>query len=399
MNDTLKFPFYAKLAFTLLSLIAIFTIIYVGQSIIVPILMAGLFAILLGPINNFLEMKVRLPHTVASVLTVALFVMLFATIISVLSWQIADMINDWEKIKRNLNIHYAHLQEMVRDNFNLTRREQNKIIDSTVSDSSQILGTTLVSVTDILFNVALIPIYTFLILLYRTHFMKFLCKLFREDLHGKLEDILFQIKVSVQSYIIGLAIEMIIVSVLTSIGLMVIGVQYAILLGIITGLLNLIPYIGIFFGLALTILISLSGSTDLSIITGILVVNLVVQIIDNNFLVPMIVSSKVEVNAFVSIIGIIIGGAMIGVAGMFLAIPLIAIMKVIFVRVDELKPWGYLMGDDLPKTFEWGRIKFPFYRPGPEKTINVEIQTPVIFTETTTTEIKTTESDNEPKNQ
>ena len=45
MNDTLKFPFYAKLAFTLLSLIAIFTIIYVGQSIIVPILMAGLFAI------------------------------------------------------------------------------------------------------------------------------------------------------------------------------------------------------------------------------------------------------------------------------------------------------------------------------------------------------------------
>ncbi|HEY0092432.1 MAG TPA: AI-2E family transporter, partial [Flavobacterium sp.] len=102
--------------------------------------------------------------------------------------------------------------------------------------------------------------------------------------------------------------------------------------------------------------------------------------------VPLIVSSKVEVNAFVSIIGIIIGGTMVGVAGMFLAIPLIAIMKVIFIRVEELKPWGYLMGDDLPKTFEWGRLKFPYYRPGPANTVNADIQTPVIFTETTTTE-------------
>jgi hypothetical protein len=85
----------------------------------------------------------------------------------------------------------------------------------------------------------------------------------------------------------------------------------------------------------------------------------VVQFLDNNILVPLIVSSKVKINALVSIVGIIIGGALAGVSGMFLAIPIIAVLKVIFDRIDGLKPWGILLGDNLTKTFEWGKIKFP----------------------------------------
>src|SRR5690606_4290619 len=97
------------------------------------------------------------------------------------------------------------------------------------------------------------------------------------------------------------------------------------------------------------------------IVIGVIVVNIIVQFIDNNFLVPMIVSSKVEINALVSIIGIIAGGALAGFAGMFLAIPLIAIMKVVFDRIDDLSPWGYLMGDDMPKTFRWHKMQLPLY--------------------------------------
>jgi predicted PurR-regulated permease PerM len=133
------------------------------------------------------------------------------------------------------------------------------------------------------------------------------------------------------------------------------------LLGLITGILNLIPYIGILFAGLLTIVASLSGSPELSVIVGVIVVNVIVQFIDNNVLVPMIVSSKVEINALVSIVGIVAGGAIAGIAGMFLAIPVIAIIKVVFDRIDELSPWGYLFGDDMPKTYSWHKVKLPLY--------------------------------------
>ncbi len=164
-----------------------------------------------------------------------------------------------------------------------------------------------------------------------------------------------------QSYVVGLLFEMVAVSVLTTIGLYFIGVRYFILLGIITGILNMIPYIGILFAGALTIVVSLTGSTDLSIIIGVIVVNIIVQLIDNNILVPLLVNSKVQINALVSIVGIIIGNVLGGITGMFLAIPIIAIFKVIFDRIEGLEPWGYLLGDDLPKTFEWHKIRIPMY--------------------------------------
>ncbi len=395
MNETIKLPFYARLTFILLTLIAIIYIVYIGQGIIVPIIMAFFCAILLRPIAIFFKSKLRFPHVLAVLFTVVLFVVVILGIFTFISMQISDITNDIDKIQKNFYIHIKNLQEFVKDNFNLSSREQKKYLDNATKDSmekgKEMLGTTLISFTDTIFNLTLIPIYTFLILLYRTHFMMFLSKLFKKEHHPQLKDILTQIKVAVKSYIVGLIIEMIVVAVLTTIGFMIIGVEYAILLGIITGILNLIPYVGILFAGLLSIVASLTGTPDLSIILGVIIVSVIVQLIDNNILVPMIVSSKVEINAFVSIIGIIIGGAVIGVSGMFLAIPIIAIFKVIFDRVESLKPWGYLVGDDLPKTYEWKRIKFPLY--DFENSIDTmsataDIPTPIFTTTDTTQEEK-----------
>ncbi|WP_140344631.1 AI-2E family transporter, partial [Flavobacterium sp. FPG59] len=239
---------------------------------------------------------------------------------------------------------------------------------------------------DTLVNLTLIPIYTFLILLYRTHFLMFLSKLVDKEHHHKLKDILTNIRIAINSYIVGLIIEMILVATMTTIGLMLIGVKYAILLGVMTGILNLIPYIGILFAGVLSIVATLTGTPDLSIIIGVIAVTVVVQLIDNNILVPLIVSSKVEINAFISIIAIIIGGAIAGVSGMFLALPILAVIKVIFDRIDTLEPWGYLMGDHLPKTYTWRNIKLPLFDSEEESKPNViitEVQLPT-FTETTT---------------
>lgn len=390
MNDILKFPFYAKLALILLSLMAIIFIFYIGQNILIPVMMSFLFAILLYPIVQFFKSNLHFPHVLAVMITVLLFVLLFIGLFVFLSFQISDFTDDFDKIEKNINIHLRNIQGFIRDNFHLSSREQKQYIDTATEDSmekgKEMIGTTLMSFTDTLMNLILIPIYTFLILLYRTHFLLFLSKLFKKENHEQLKNILTHIRVAINSYIVGLIIEMILVSTMTTLGFMLIGVKYAILLGIITGILNLIPYIGILFAGVLSIVASLTGSPDLSIILGVIVITVVVQLIDNNILVPMIVSSKVEINAFVSIVGIIIGGAIAGVSGMFLALPILAILKVIFDRIESLEPWGYLMGDHLPKTYTWHNIKLPLFDSdiSSKKTI---IKTDIIvptFTETTT---------------
>jgi predicted PurR-regulated permease PerM len=361
MNTTIKIPFYVRLTFSLVSLIAITYIVYMGKSVLIPILLAFLFSVLLLPMVHFLNSKFRFPHALAVSITVILFVTLIIGILAFISYQISDIASDFAEIRKNINLFITDIQRYIRTNFQVSLWEQRKYLEDVTQDSvkkgKETIGTTLISVTDTLLDITLIPIYTFLILLYRTHFILFLTKLFRKEYHPKLQEILTQIKISVQSYISGLIIEMIFVSILTSVGLYFIGVPYAILLGIITGILNLIPYIGILVAGILTILSSLTGTPDISIILGVIGVNVVVQIIDNNILVPLIINTKVQINAFVSIIGIILGGGIAGIAGMFLAIPILAILKIVFDRIESLEAWGYLMGDNLPKAFIWKNKK------------------------------------------
>lgn len=346
-------PFHSKFAHTLIIIIALGYLFYIGQDIICPILMAMLFAILLRPVASFLNEKFRFPNALACLVTVLLFALLILGVLYFISSQIAVMADDWDKIKSNMQLHFEHLQTYMKDTFNVSTQEQEKFLKDAEGKGKQMIGSTLLSVTDVLFSMLVIPIYMFLILLYRTHFANFVVKLFDSKHHEKLRDIISTVKVSVQSYIMGLLFELLIVSTLTTLGLWIIGVKYALLLGVITGILNLIPYIGIFVAGLITVVASLTGSSDLSIIIGIIVVNLIVQFIDNNLLVPMVVSSKVEINSLATIVGIIIAGTLAGVGGMFLAIPIMAICKVIFDRVDSLEPWGYLLGDDLPKSFRW----------------------------------------------
>ncbi len=356
-----KLAFEAKFAYALIIIIALGYLLNIGQDIICPLLIAMLFAILLRPVVGFLHQRLHFPNALACLVTVLLFTLLFVGIFYFISTQIAAMTDDWQKIKDNVSLHYRHIQDYVHETFNVSIKEQDKFVKETTNSSQgggkKILGATLLSFTDALLSLLIVPIFMFLILLYRTHFVTFLCKLFAERHHPTLKDVVGTVKVSVQSYILGLMLEMLIVSSLTTIGFWIIGVKYAILLGVITGLLNLVPYIGILIAGALSIIASLTGSGELSIITGIIVVNLIVQFIDNNFLVPMIVSSKVEINALSTIVGVIVAGSIAGVPGMFLAIPMMAIAKVIFDRVESLEAWGYFLGDDLPKSFNWRKRK------------------------------------------
>lgn len=355
--ESIKLPFYVKLTCVLISLICIGFIFFIGKDIITTILLAFLFSVLLLPLFTLLHTKLRFPHFLASIVTVLIFVLIIIGILTFISFQISDIANDYSIIKKNSITVLNNFQDFIKANFNISAGEQKKYVENVTSDSvkngGEKITSALGSLSDVLLDCTIIPIFIFLFLLYKKHFILFLAKVFKKEHHNKLKEILTQIKGSINNYIVGLIIEMLVVTILTSLGLYIIGVKYFILLGLITGILNMIPYIGIFIAGVLTVLASLTGTPEISIILGILIVNIIVQLIDNNILVPLIINTKVEINALFSIVGIIIGGGVAGISGMFLAIPLMAILKIIFDRIDYLEPWGYLIGNDLPKKFNW----------------------------------------------
>jgi predicted PurR-regulated permease PerM len=108
--------------------------------------------------------------------------------------------------------------------------------------------------------------------------------------------------------------------------LLIIGIDYAILIGIIGALLNIIPYIGGLIAIAIPVLLAIATKNPIDAL-WVFIAYMIVQFIDNNFFVPKIVASKVKVNALVSIVVVLIGGALWGVPGMFLSIPLTASLK------------------------------------------------------------------------
>ena len=346
-NDSL--PFYAKFSFNLITIVLLGLIIFLGQDILMPLCFAIVLAFLLLPINKWLVKK-GLPQVPAMIISIMFAVVLIGTIVYFLSTQLAQFTEDLPKIRRNLDRHINTIQQWIRQNFNISRKEQQEAIQSASEDMNTtgpgMLGTTFITAASVLILVFLLPIYTFLILYYRELIRKFLISIFSDKHRVSVEEVLHESRVIIQSYMVGLLIEMAIVAALNATGFFLIGIEYAIFLAVLAAILNMIPYVGMLIASLVCMLITLANSNNISDIIWVGVVLTIVQFIDNNFLMPYVVSSKVKINALVSIIGVLVGGALAGVSGMFLSIPGIAIMKAVFDRVDGLQPWGMILGDD-----------------------------------------------------
>ncbi|MBK6834304.1 MAG: AI-2E family transporter [Bacteroidetes bacterium] len=352
MDISAKTSSLIKFTVVLVSLSIIIAILYIGQNIFIPLVLALLFAIILSPVASFLNLKLRFTHGLAAIVSVILFFAVITVVVLLISWQISDMTNDWIQIKKNLLIHYESAQHWVKNKYNLSYNKQDnymqQVAQKSMNGDSQFMGNTLSSFTDTALSIVLIPIYCFLILLYRNLFITFLYQMVRYKNEDILVEVLSKIKSVIKSYIVGIFIEMGIVGILTTSGFLILGIHYAILLGAITALLNLIPYIGILVAGSIAIFATLGNSTDVYLILGIIIVNIVVQFIDNNIIVPKIVGNKVSINSLVTMIGVIIGGSLWGIPGMILSIPIMAIIKIIFDNIESLKPWGALLGNIIP---------------------------------------------------
>jgi predicted PurR-regulated permease PerM len=183
-------------------------------------------------------------------------------------------------------------------------------------------------------------------LYYRSTIRTFLVSIFKNGSSEKVNDVLVGATAITQKYLTGLLIETTIVFTLDMIGILILGIKYAVFLALFAALLNLIPYVGIIVANIICMLLTLITSGDISTMLWVGGILAVVQIFDNNFGMPLIVGNNVRINALVTILGVIIGGALCGISGMFLAIPVLAVIKVICDKVPTLNPWGNLLGDN-----------------------------------------------------
>ena len=344
-------PLTVKRSIELLGIALLVTLLVIGRDIIMPILMAFFISIMLLPLYRFLIRK-KFPETLAIILPIIVMLVFIAGIVWFFSAQIAILADDFPQIKENVSNHLKSLQEWIGSITGIETTKQTAFLkeksDDLLNMSGKAASGAAVTLSGIFVFVGLLPIYIYLLLFYKDILLRFTFMWFKTDDHAKVKDVVYETESIIKSYLVGLLIQVTYMTILLGGILLLVGIKHALLIGVIFALLNLIPYVGALIGNLIGVLLTLTSSSELWPVITVLGIIAVVQFVDNNILMPRIVGSKVKINAMFAIIGVLIGGTIAGISGMFLSLPVIAVLKIIFDRSEQFKQWGVLLGDERP---------------------------------------------------
>ncbi|MBC7553418.1 MAG: AI-2E family transporter [Taibaiella sp.] len=347
--QTVKLPFYARLAFCLISLILIILLLEQARDIFIPLTFGLLIAILLYPLNRMFINKLRMGRAAAAGVSLVLFLLVVATFFYFLTIQVINFSHDLPDLKVRFESIYTDMQRWVKDMFHINRAQQTSYINDSGKDllqsAARSVSNLFLSVTAVLLLLVFVFMFTFFILFHRALLLKVTLHLFSVQHRSKVREVIMETKTMINNYVMGLMIEMVIMSVANTALLLIMGVKYAILLGLVAAVLNIIPYIGIYTSIVFTMFVTFANSKyslALEAGAGLFLLHLV----DANILMPRIVGARVKMNPFITIIAVIVGQFVWGIPGMFLFIPITGIIKLICERVDGLEAWGMLIGVD-----------------------------------------------------
>lgn len=372
-----QLPLTVKRSIELLGLVLTGAIFVIGSDIIMPIIMAFFISIMLLPIYRFLR-KYKFPEIAAIVLPILCVAIFVGLIVWFFSAQVGQLVSDFPQIKKNVSLHLHALSNWISSVSQYSTTEQVTFINKKSNDLLGVAGGVAsgaaVTLSSVFVFVGLLPIYIYLMLFYKDMLLRFIFMWFKPDHHPKVKEAIYETESIIKNYLVGLLIQITYMTILLGGLLLLFGIKHALLIGIIFAILNLIPYVGALIGNIIGVLLTLTASTSLGPVVTVLAVIAAVQFLDNNILMPRIVGSKVKINALMAILGVIVGGSIAGVSGMFLSMPTIAVLKIIFDRTEMFKQWGVLFGDERPAkspmTFPiFGRKKPVATRPGTEKEV------------------------------
>jgi len=329
----------------LLTAILFFYALTEASNILIPIVFSIFLAIILNPIvNKLVNWKV---NKVLAIILVMIAIMIIMTIgvyfVSVQSKNLIsdlpDLTNRFKAFLDNLAVYFTELTGFsYKEQLELVKQNTDKFISSGSSFFTDALSAT----SSFLTFISIVPIYVFFMIYYKSNFKKFLL-LMANSSGNDMNDVIKEIQGMVFSYMSGLLIVISIIATLNTLGLAILGIDYALFMGILSAILTVIPYIGIVLGALLPITVALITKDSLLYPLGVVAVFGFVQFLEGNFITPNIIGSKVNVNPLAAIIGLLVGGAVWGIIGMIIAIPMLGITQIILKHIDGLKPYALLL--------------------------------------------------------
>ncbi len=325
-------------------------ILIIGKNVLSPLVFGAIFAFMLKPLCGKLEKYIsNRPLTITFSFIISMIPIL--TLIFLFSMQFIDVFQNLDSISEKLKNGVYDIFNMINTQFGISRKEGEAIISENTSTIVQTpisyLGTTLSLSSNFLVNFFLTIIYTFLILLYRTSLKQFFLIQFGDRIKDSAEEVLNRIQGVIQKYLYGLGLVIIILSILNSIGLSIIGIDYALFWGCLAAFLAIIPYIGTALGGLLPFIYAFATTDNYWQPLSVIALFAFVQFIEGNLITPKVIGSSIKINPLVAIISLIVGGSIWGMSGLVLSLPIIAIVRIIFTQIDFLKPVAILLGDEI----------------------------------------------------
>lgn len=286
----------------------------------------------------------------AIVVSIGVLTLLISALLILLVSQLISFFQEWPELKSKFTNATEEFSSWLTSNLNIDREKQlqwfNKLLNDSGGNAMTVISKTISASAVGAVYLILIPIYSILILYYRHKWMEVLYRLFPTEGRERIREI---VTLSIQSYynfIKGMALVYLIVGVLNSTGLFFLGIPHAFLFGFVASILTFIPYIGILVASLLPISMAWITYNSIWYPLGVVAIFAFVQYLEANLIFPLAVSSRLKINALVTIVAIFAGGIIWGVSGMILFIPFLGILKLVADRTPSLKTLSVVLGDE-----------------------------------------------------
>ncbi|MFV8323802.1 AI-2E family transporter [Flavobacterium sp. LS2R12] len=345
-------PFQSSKRFSVLEILQ-FTvlaslILYFGKTLFIPLSFSLLIGFILYPVCKWMETK-GINKGIAIVICILGVTLLVGGIIYLLVAQFSEFLQEWQSLRLKLAETVNQLSIFISERFDISLEKQNDFINNTLNNSGSqafsILRNTAYSLSESVFFLLMIPVFSALILFHRQMLSNALYELFPPERKNTIHEILIETIHEYYNFIKGMLIVYLIVGLLNSIGLWIIGVPNPFLFGFIASILTFIPYVGIMISALLPIAVSWITYNSIWYPLAVIAVFSIVQVLEAYIIFPFAVGSRLKINTLVIIIVVIVGGILWGAAGMILFIPFISIVKLIADRTPSLKTLSVLLGD------------------------------------------------------
>lgn len=331
----------------LLALFLLVAGLFYTRAFLVPLILGALFAILLVPLASWLE-RYKFSRGAAAALSVGLAFIVLAAFVVIVTLQVWLLVEHFPVLQKKFLSKIAFIQQ-IAPIFNVLSllKTTNYLEQLFFALSRSFLGVLQQAFFTTLYfgtTTIILVFYVFFFLYYRDKLKVFVLQAASYSEKPKAAAIVERVYQVASQYLRGLGLIAIILALLNMVGLLLLGIPYAVFLGILTGLLNIIPYIGVLIGGLISLLIAWLTTDSLFYPAMVLAWFIAVQLFDNHFLRIFILGSQVDLNPLATLIAAVTGGLLWGLPGIIIFIPLIAIVKVVCDHVDSLKPYGTLLG-------------------------------------------------------